>query len=165
MLTIVVAGYAEPKSIYHHATMKIMRVFTTTENAHVFSTVLFNPIRMRTFFMTSFAITINILMIIFLTILGIPVRYIIVSDYVNIVFCRSAIFTYLLNLDRLTIVGLLMYLGVLFLLINCLDPIFGLGFLGLGFLGLLLGAAQILDAEDDLHNDRFGTLTRFIGGG
>lgn len=141
MITFVEAGYAEPNSIFQHATMKIMSIFMTTENAHVFSTVLDNPnwgyvnIRMSTFSMTSFAITINILMIIFLTILGIPVRYIIISDYVNIVFCRSAIFTYLLNLDRLTIVGLLKYLGVLFLLINCLDPIFGLGLLWLGLLG------------------------------
>lgn len=41
-------------------------------------------------------------------------------------------------------------------LLNCLDSIFGLGF---------LGAAQILDAEDDLDHNRFGAPAVFIGVG
>lgn len=111
-----------------------------------------------TFFTAEFANGIYKPMNTIFTILRNPVLFIgvfmVQVDDVNKIFCLLDLFHG--SNAAITVVDLL---NRLFLLLNCLNRIFGLGFLG------LLGAAQILDAEDDFHNNRFGAPAVFIGVG
>lgn len=117
---------------------------------------------MNAFLIASFANRIHIIMTNCFTFLRIHIPVCGITDdrinlnHVNKILCLSGLF----HNSNADFAGVDFLDRLFLLLMNCLDPIFGLG-----FLGLLPGAAQILDAEDDLHNDRFGAHAVFIGVG